>query len=125
LLTSLTVLFVPLILALALRKPPAPVMWLGVVIATAGVWLMTGAAPSGFGVGEALGLACALAFSLYLLAVNAVSKVEHAWRMTAGQFLVVGLVCFATCGLLGAREGVGAGAAVRAVTASRDVWLNL
>ena len=52
-LTSLTILFVPLILTLALRKPPAPVMWLGVVIATAGVWLMTGAAPSGFGVGEA------------------------------------------------------------------------
>src|SRR5439155_2318756 len=91
-LTSLTILFVPLILTLALRKPPAPVMWLGVVLATAGVWLMTGAAPGGFGVGEVLGLACALAFTLYILAVNAVSKSEHAWRLTAGQFLVVGLI---------------------------------
>jgi drug/metabolite transporter (DMT)-like permease len=124
-LTSLTILFVPLILTVALRKPPAPVMWLGVVLATAGVWLMTGAAPSGFGVGEALGLACALAFSLYLLAVNAVAKVEHAWRMTAGQFFVVGLACFATCAVLGARSSVAPGAALRAVTASKDVWLNV
>lgn len=124
-LTSLTILFVPLILTVVLRQPPAPVMWLGVVLATAGVWLMTGAAPSGFGFGEALGLACALAFSLYLLAVNVVARSEHAWRMTAGQFLVVGLACFVTCAFVGAWDGVGAGAAVRAVTSSRDVWLNV
>jgi drug/metabolite transporter (DMT)-like permease len=124
-LTSLTILFVPLILTLALRKPPASVMWLGVVLATAGVWLMTGAAPGGFGVGEALGLACALAFSFYILAVNAASKSEHAWRLSAGQFLVVGLACFATCAVLGALGGVGPGVAVRAVGSGRDVWLNV
>src|SRR5687767_6455199 len=31
-LTSLTVLFVPLLLTLVLRRPPAPVMWLGVAL---------------------------------------------------------------------------------------------
>jgi drug/metabolite transporter (DMT)-like permease len=124
-LTSLTILFVPLILTLALRKPPAPVMWLGVVLATAGVWLMTGAAPTGFGVGEVLGLACALAFSLYIFAVNAASRSEHAWRLTAGQFLVVGVACFATCAVLAARDHVAAGTVARAAGSSRDVWLNV
>jgi drug/metabolite transporter (DMT)-like permease len=123
-LTSLTILFVPLILTLALRKPPAAIMWLGVVLATAGVWLMTGAAPGGFGAGEALGLACAIAFSFYILAVNAASKVEHAWRLTAGQFLVVGLICFVTSAALSAR-GVELRAAARAIVSVRDVWLNI
>ena len=124
-LTSLTILFVPLILTLVLRKPPAPVMWLGVVLATAGVWLMTGAAPAGFGAGEALGLACALAFSLYILAVNAVAKTETGWRMSAGQFLVVGLLCFAAGALVPGGHHVRPGAALGVLASSRDVWLNV
>lgn len=97
-LTSLSVLFVPLILTVALRRPPAPAVWAGVALATLGVWLMTGAAPTGFGIGELLGLACALAFSCYILAVNAAARAgESPWRLTAGQFLVTGLVCLLTC----------------------------
>ena len=48
------------------RRPPAPEPrgnGCGVVLATAGVWLMTGATPTGFGVGELLGLAAAVVFS--------------------------------------------------------------
>jgi drug/metabolite transporter (DMT)-like permease len=82
-LTSLTILFVPLTLTVALRKPPPAVMWVGVVLATAGVWLMTGGARAGFGLGEALGLACAIAFSLYILAVNAAARSVNAWQLTA------------------------------------------
>ena len=123
-LTSLTIIFVPLILTLVLRKPPAPVMWLGVTLATAGVWLMM-AAPSGFGVGEALGLACALAFGLYILAVNAVARTEDPWRMTAGQFLVVGVTCFGTCALLDGGHAVGPAEAWNVMRSGRDVWLNV
>ena len=124
-LTSLTILFVPLILTVVLRRPPAPVMWLGIVLATAGVWLMTGAAPSGFGAGEALGLACALAFSLYIFAVNAVAKAEDPWRMTAGQFLVVGVLCFVTCALVDGGAAMRPGRAVAVLSTGRDVWLNV
>src|SRR5688572_14336524 len=124
-LTSLTILFVPLMLTVVARKPPAPVMWLGVVLATAGIWLMTAAAPSGFGVGEALGLACAFSFSLYIFAVNAAAKTENGWRMSAGQFLVVGVTCFATCAFV---EGGGAmrpAAALSLFASDRDIWLNV
>ena len=122
-LTSLTVLFVPLLLTLVLRKPPAPVMWLGVVLATAGVWLMTGATPTGFGSGEVLGLACAFAFSLYIFAVNALAKTEDSWRMSAGQFIAVGVVCAIAAALVpGGRNVAAAG---KIVASSPAVWLNV
>src|SRR6185295_12070405 len=95
-LTSLTIIFVPMTLTVAVRKPPPAVMWVGVVLATVGVWLMM-ATPTSLGLGEALGLACAIAFSLYILAVNAAARSVDAWQLTAGQFLVVGVACFATC----------------------------
>lgn len=122
-LTSLTVLFVPLLLTLVLRKPPAPVMWLGVVLATVGVWLMTGAAKAGFGIGEGLGLACAFAFSLYIFAVNAVARTEDSWRMTAGQFLVVGIACaIAAAFVPGGGHVADSG---RILSSGPPVWLNL
>jgi drug/metabolite transporter (DMT)-like permease len=91
-LTSLSILFVPLILSLIFRKPPAPTLWIGVCLAMAGIWLMTGATPSGFGVGEMLGVACSILFSAYLLLLNAVVARDSPWRMTAGQFMVIGLL---------------------------------
>jgi drug/metabolite transporter (DMT)-like permease len=124
-LTSLTVLFVPILLTVVLRKPPAPVMWLGVALATAGVWMMTGASPTGFGAGELLGLGCAFTFSLYIFAVNAVSKKEDAWRMSMGQFLVVGAACAGAAAFVPGREHLRPDAAVRVVSSSAAVWGNL
>jgi drug/metabolite transporter (DMT)-like permease len=124
-LTSLTILFVPIILTVALRKPPAPVMWLGVILATAGVWLMTGATAKGFGLGEALGLACAFTFSLYVLAVNAVAKTEDGWRMSAGQFLVVGLACFVACAFVEGRQSLWPDAGAAVLRSSPAVWRNV
>jgi drug/metabolite transporter (DMT)-like permease len=95
-LTSLTVLFVPLLLTFVTRRPPRRVLWIGVILATAGVWLMTGAQPSGFGAGELLGLACAAGFSVYILGVNAIAATEDAFRLTFGQFLVVAVACIVT-----------------------------
>jgi len=90
-LTSLSILFVPLLMLLALRRPPPAVLWIGVALATAGIWLMTGATPSGFGTGELLGLACSILFSIYLLAMNALVARDAPWRMAGAQFLVIGI----------------------------------
>jgi drug/metabolite transporter (DMT)-like permease len=98
-LTSLTILFVP-ILMLALNRPPARLFWAAVVLATIGVWLMTGATPSGFGWGEVFGVGCAVVFSVYIFATNAIVPRDDAWRMTAGMFLVAGLFTLATCALV-------------------------
>jgi len=120
-LTSLTILFVPLIVLFA-GRPPRPVLWVGVALASAGVWLMTGATPRGFGWGEVLGLACAFTFSLYILAVNFAAKVESPYRVTVAQFAVVAIVCLITCAFLsGGRAALGG---TERILASREVWLN-
>ena len=121
-LTSLTILFVPIITTVFLRQPPGGVMWIGVAIATGGVWLMTAATPSGFGLGEALGLGCALAFSWYILAVNAAK--EQASRLVAGQFVITAIVCFALAALLPGRA-ILLPARLALVLADPSVWINL
>lgn len=124
-LTSLTILFVPILVTLTARHPPRGVLWLGVIIAVVGVWMMTGAQPSGFGIGEILGLACSLAFALYILAVNKVVPNDSPWRMTGGQFLVVGLICMVCAFLLpGGRNAFRPATALRMVFAP-DVTLNV
>src|SRR5439155_9871590 len=80
-LTSLTILFVPLMMTAALRRPPRAPLWVGVTVATLGVWLMTGASPAGFGRGELLGLLCAFVYSLYILAIDHIVPIENPWPM--------------------------------------------
>src|SRR2546423_349766 len=92
-LTSLSILFVPLLMFATTRRLPPPLLWIGIILATAGIWLMTGAAPSGFGIGELLGLCCSIFFSIYLLVMNALVSRDDPWRMAGGQFLVIGVVC--------------------------------
>jgi drug/metabolite transporter (DMT)-like permease len=124
-LTSLTILFVPLIMLLVFRKPPRAVLWLGVVLATVGVWLMTGAQPQGFGKGEALGLACAFMFTLYILAVNAASRTQSPWQMVGAQFVSVAIACFVASAFVeGGRNNLQPGRMMH-VLSVRAVWLNL
>jgi drug/metabolite transporter (DMT)-like permease len=96
-LTSLTILFVPLLMTLALRRPPPRILWVGVVLAIAGVWLMTGASPAGLGLGEILALACAVLFSLHLISVNLVMEHDDPARMAPGQFFTVAAITATTC----------------------------
>lgn len=95
-LTTLSIVFVPLFSAMILRRPPTWVLCLGGAIALFGMWRMTGGSPRGFGLGELLGVACALIFSLHLLAVNALVPKDDPLRLLGGQFLVLGLLCFMT-----------------------------
>lgn len=96
-LTSLTILFVPLLMMIVLRKPPPRVLWIGVVLATIGVYLMTGAGGGSLGVGESLALACAVLFSMHLISVNLIVAHDTPARMAPGQFLVVAIVSAITC----------------------------
>lgn len=124
-LTSLTILFVPILVTFALRKPPRPALWIGVALATAGVWVMTGASPSGFGRGEWLGLGCALSYSFYILVVNSVMTRETPWRMTGAQFVTVTVVCFLVCAACPGGAARLTPGKMAAILAWRDVWLNM
>ena len=96
-LTSLTVIFVPLLMVVIVRRPPRAALWLPVGLAALGIWLMTGAAPTGFGVGEVLGLACAVIFSAHMIALGEVARWDSPWQIAAGQFLSVGIGSAVTC----------------------------
>lgn len=96
-LTSLTILFVPLIMALALHRPSPGRLWVGIGLATVGVWLMTGASPRGFGLGEMLALGCALIFSVQLIALNYLVAKDDPARIAAAEFLTVGMIAGMIC----------------------------
>ena len=94
-LTNLTIIFVPLLIALLSRRWPAWRLGAAILMALTGIYLMTGAASQGFGRGEWLGLACSILFSIYIVVLDRGSIGEDAFQLTAIQFVVVGLVCFA------------------------------
>jgi drug/metabolite transporter (DMT)-like permease len=124
-LTSLTVIFVPLLMVLAVRRPPPAAIWLPVGVAALGIWLMTGAAPTGFGVGEVLGLSCALIFSAHMIALGEMARQESPWRMAAGQFLVVGVASALSC-LVVASDPAALALQEQWATLTRDgMWMNI
>ena len=93
-LTSLAVIFVPLILWALLRRRPRPAAWVGVAIAVPGVWLMSGGGTLRIGAGEWLGVACAFAFAWHLLAVDRWAASLGAMRACVAQFTMVAIVCW-------------------------------
>lgn len=122
-LTALTIVFVPLLMTVVVRKPPTALQWGGVIIATVGVWLMTGATPSGFGVGELFGLCAAIVFSGYIISVNTIVPHENPARMALGQFAVTALMTIVAC--LFVHAGPEALAQSPGVLAAPRVWINL
>jgi drug/metabolite transporter (DMT)-like permease len=96
-LTSLTVVFVPLAIWLIFRERPAASIYLGIALAVPGVWLMSGMGKSGFalGIGEIMGIACAIVFSFHMISINTFTPLETPWRMAIAQFAVAGVVCWA------------------------------
>jgi drug/metabolite transporter (DMT)-like permease len=92
-LTNLTVIFVPLLVAGISRKWPSLQIAIAIILAAVGIFLMTGAAPTGFGIGELLGLGCSILFAIYIVALDRLSAGEDPFRQTGIQFLAVGIVC--------------------------------
>jgi drug/metabolite transporter (DMT)-like permease len=124
-LTSLTIIFVPLLMTVALRRPPAPSMWIGVVTAAAGIYLMTGPTPTGFGRGEVLGLFAAILFSFYILAVNALMPLDDPLRITVGQFFVAGAISLAACLFVQGGQRIMLSSQMATLVFSRDIVINL
>jgi drug/metabolite transporter (DMT)-like permease len=124
-LTSLTIIWVPAIMTLCMRKPPRWWYWVGVALASWGIWLMTGAMPGGFGTGEVLGLACSIAFAFHIIALNSLVTRDSPWRMTGAQLLVVGLLALTICLILPDGRGDVMSAHLWSTLSDRLVWINL
>lgn len=87
-LTSLCVLFTPILAVRFLGHRVSAGMWGAVACATVGVALMTlFREEAGFDCGALLGLLCAVAFSGHILVIDAYGKREDPLRFTLAQFL--------------------------------------
>ena len=108
-LTYLLVVFVPLLSAVVLRRPPRPATAAGVALAIGGLWLLTEGAGIGLGRGEVLSILCALAFAVHILVLSEVANRHDVVVLNALQFGLVALALFVP-GLLAGGYGFPASA---------------
>ncbi len=91
-LTALYVILVP-IFSVFLRKKIRPVVWVGVVIAMAGIYLLclSGGLDAVY-LGDVLVFCCAVSFALHILAVDRFVEKIDGVRLCCMQFLVCGII---------------------------------
>ena len=78
--TSMMVVFVPLLQFIVERRSPNLGNILGVVIVTGGLWFLTQPTGATFNIGDALTVGCAIIFAVYIVYLDVVSQ-----EMTTGQ----------------------------------------
>jgi drug/metabolite transporter (DMT)-like permease len=98
-LTSLYVLFVPLIALVAVRHMPHPVVWVCMPMAIIGVFLLNGGHLERFSIGDLMLIGGAVAWAVQVLMVGYVSRVT-------GLPVTVSVICFAATAALSAVGGV-------------------
>jgi drug/metabolite transporter (DMT)-like permease len=108
-LTYLLVVFVPLLSAIVLRRPPPVPTMIGVAVAVLGLYLLTEGAGIGLGRGEVFSVLCALAFAIHILVLSEVANRHDVVALNAMQFGLVAIVLFVP-GLLGGGYGFPASA---------------
>jgi len=92
-LTGLYVFFVPLIALFAFRQRPHPLVWVGVPVALAGVFLLNGGHLDRFGAGDAAMIGCAVAWAVQVYLVGRVAT-------ATGLPVTISTLCFAVTAML-------------------------
>jgi drug/metabolite transporter (DMT)-like permease len=90
--TYLLVVIVPLIGVVRTRRAPAVNVLIGVVLAVAGLYLLSGGI-SGIGWGEVLTVGAAFFFALHIVVLGEVSGHHDPIRLTMWQAFTVGVCC--------------------------------
>jgi drug/metabolite transporter (DMT)-like permease len=90
--TGMFVVFTPIIGALIFRKRIGSMTWLAVLVATAGLALIS-LRGWAIGSGEMLTLMCALLFAVHIVGLGAWSRVESAYGLATVQVATVALLC--------------------------------
>ncbi len=93
--TGMFVVFTPLMQAVILRHPPRAVTLAGVVLAVAGLWLLSGASADGWTAGDTRVLICAIAYAAHMIALGSLGTRHDVGALTLTQLAVVAVVCSA------------------------------
>lgn len=90
--TALYVVLVPVAAWLLFRKNPGRIIWLGVAVAVAALWLLCMPAGGGFSLqgGDLLVLGCAVCFTFQILCVDHYAPRVSNVRLARDEFLVTG-----------------------------------
>jgi drug/metabolite transporter (DMT)-like permease len=100
-LTGLYVIITPVIESAISRRPPRPPVVAGIVLATAGLYLLTGADVH-LGKGELFTLACAVLFAFHIVYIGAYTHVLRPVPFGTLQIAAVGLLSIAPAAEQGA-----------------------
>jgi drug/metabolite transporter (DMT)-like permease len=91
--TGMFVVITPALQALVLRRPPRATTLAGVVLAVAGLWLLTGGGGGGWNVGDTRVFLCAVAYSAHMLVLGGVGHHHDVRPFTLVQLLTVAVFC--------------------------------
>ena len=89
--TGLNVIFVPVLSIVVFRRMPAPLTISGIIMATAGLFLLTGGQWGGFNRGDLLVLLCALCYAMHILFTGRYAPVMDVYLLATVQIGVVAL----------------------------------
>jgi len=91
--TGMFVVMTPALQALVLRRPPRAATLVGVVLAVAGLWLLSGAGDGQWNAGDTRVLLCAVAYSAHMIVLGSVGHHHDVRPFTLVQLAVVAVVC--------------------------------
>ncbi len=113
--TGMFVVITPLMQAVVLRRPPVSTTLAGVVLAVAGLWLLSGGGPEGWTVGDTRVLLCAVAYSAHIIVLGGIGHHHPVAPLTLVQLGVVALAC----------GGIAVATEPLALPSDAGVWLAL
>ena len=85
--TGLSAIFVPIFMLLHKRKLPEPLLLVALILATFGMFLLTGPAGGGFNLGDLLTLLCAVVFGGQIYAVSVIAEKHDALGLTTIEII--------------------------------------
>ena len=89
--TSLYIILVP-VFGLFLKKKVQPWVWISVVLALIGLYMLCGMGSFSLNLGEGLTLLCAIAFTFHIMFIDHVGSKVDGVRMSCTQFFVSGFI---------------------------------
>jgi len=89
--TGLNVIFVPIFSIVIFKQIPRPLTLLGILVATAGLFLLTGGFWDGFNRGDVLVLVCAMCYAMHILCTGRYAPIMDVYLLATVQIGVVAL----------------------------------
>ena len=89
--TSLYSIFVPIISAIFLRTRIGKNVWIGAVLATAGIYLISGGVIRNLGLGDILGLTCGIGFAIQILFIDKYTRDSDGIFLSVCEMVFAGL----------------------------------